>query len=99
MHATNLDDSSASATDRDAALATVRTLLPMRYLSDTEFDRITAATDVEAYPAGKELFRSGHNDHFIFYPTTIMGHRPIRATTNLINFLRASNILLRFYRR
>lgn len=66
MLATNLQNKAAT-TDLTAALKTVRTLLPMRYLNDTEFARITAATTVESYPAGKELFRSGRDDHYIFY--------------------------------
>ena len=39
----------------------------MRYLSDSEFAQISAATMVESCPAGRELFRSGRDDHFIFY--------------------------------
>lgn len=66
MLATNLQTEPA-LTGRNDALKTVRTLLPMRYLNDAEFDGISAATMVEACPAGRELFRSGRDDHFIFY--------------------------------
>lgn len=66
MLATNLQNKPAT-TDRAAALKSVRTLLPMRYLNDAEFEQISAATMVESFPAGKELFRSGRDDHFIFY--------------------------------
>lgn len=67
MQATELTPPPASGLDRIEALETVRRLLPMRYLSDEEFARITAKTDVEQCPAGKELFRVGNDDHFIFY--------------------------------
>lgn len=66
MHATNLQNPTTT-TDRTRALKTVRTLLPMRYLSDKEYARISAATMVESCPAGRELFRSGRDNHFIFY--------------------------------
>lgn len=66
MHATNLQNPTET-TDRAGALKTVRTLLPMRYLSDSEFARISEATTVESCPAGRELFRSGRDEHFIFY--------------------------------
>ncbi|MGR9091246.1 MAG: HDOD domain-containing protein [Gammaproteobacteria bacterium] len=66
MHATKLQNSNETP-DRTAALNTVRTLLPLRYLSDQEFARISTATMVESCPAGKELFRSGRDEHYIFY--------------------------------
>lgn len=66
MLATNLQNPAAT-TDRAAALEAVRSLVPMRYLSDKEFEQISTATMVESLPAGRELFRSGRDDHFIFY--------------------------------
>lgn len=52
---------------RDDALRWVRKLMPLRHLSEQEFEIITTDTSVEFCAAGGTLFRSGQDDHFIFY--------------------------------
>ncbi len=52
---------------RDDALRQMRNLLPLRHLSDSEFAIITSAVQLESCATGKDIFRSGQDDQFIFY--------------------------------
>ncbi len=52
---------------RDEALVHIRKLLPLRHLSDPEFATITSSVRLENCAAGKEVFRSGQDNAFIFY--------------------------------
>lgn len=58
-----------SARSESAAhdLARLRTLLPLRHLSDSEFQAIAAYAEVESLRPGQELFRAGRDDAWIFY--------------------------------
>ena len=67
MHAQKLVHPSAVASLNAHDLARLRTLLPIRHLNDTEFAAIAAHVDVEACAPGRELFRSGRDDAWIFY--------------------------------
>ena len=55
----------------DAALAhdiaRLRTLLPLRHLSDEEFHALAAHVEIEVRSAGEQLFRCGADDGWLFY--------------------------------
>ncbi len=54
-------------TQTDADLLRLRGLLPLRHLSDAEFEGLTQHIDVEFTPVGAELFRCGPDDSWLFY--------------------------------
>ena len=55
----------------DAALAhdiaRLRTLLPLRHLTDEEFEALAAHVEVEHRAPGQRLFRCGDDDGWLFY--------------------------------
>lgn len=61
----------AHPSSKDAAfahdLARLRTLLPLRHLSDTEFQAIASHVEVEVRAPGQALFRLGEDDGWLFY--------------------------------
>lgn len=67
MLVANRQSNSGSIIDREDALRSVRKLLPLRHLSDPEFDIIASGTRVESCAPGNDLFRTGHDDQSIFY--------------------------------
>lgn len=67
MHAQKLIHPSAVASLNAHDLARLRALLPIRHLNDTEFTAIADHVEVEACAPGRELFRSGRDDAWIFY--------------------------------
>ena len=54
-------------TQTEADLLRLRGLLPLRHLSDAEFEGLTQHIDVEFTPVGAELFRCGPDDNWLFY--------------------------------
>ena len=67
MHAQKLAYPSAAASLNTHDLARLRTLLPLRHLSDAEFSAIATHVEVETYIVGRELFRVGRDEAWIFY--------------------------------
>lgn len=48
-------------------MARLRTLLPLRHLSDTEFQALASHVEVEVRAPGEPLFRLGEDDGWLFY--------------------------------
>ena len=48
-------------------LTRLRGLLPLRHLSDAEFDNLTRHADIETRDPDRELFRCGPDDDWLFY--------------------------------
>lgn len=53
--------------DTEADLSRLRNLIPLRRLSDSEFDAVVASTSLESAAAGRTLFRAGVDDRWMYY--------------------------------
>ncbi len=55
------------ALDREEILRSIRNMVPLRHLNDSEFAAITGEMQIEKRDRGKEFFSVNRDDQFIFY--------------------------------
>lgn len=67
MQTRKLADPSAPDAARAHDVARLRTLLPLRHLTEAEFEALAAHVIVELRASGQLLFRAGEDDGWLFY--------------------------------
>ena len=55
------------AVDREDVLRSIRNMVPLRHLNDSEFAAITGEMQIETRDRGTEFFSASRDDQFIFY--------------------------------
>ena len=67
MQTKKLASPSAPAATFEHDLARLRTLLPLRHLTDADFDALAAHVVIESKPPGQEVFRVGSDEDWLLY--------------------------------